>query len=296
MNKEDEYLKFQKNPNLIFKEIIVQGNSFRGCKFLGNLGYNDLFDIYYSYNEENKNKLFLVIKSISFDSNIDIINLENNEIIYQLKGGHQNNKTISMIRHFEDLKMKKNYLLSSSNKEVILWDLNIFKILHNLKSNYSQISYSNILLFNYYNKSFPNLIITSYSDENIRQGDFINVYNLETGKLIKNLKNSTSTTCFYLLYWNKYENNIYQNTYLIACCKNKIIIYNIYCDDKEKIIYGELKDQDNNNYNNYYNACLIKKKNKYNNNYDILCVSSEMGDIYLWELDSKHLKNIISFF
>ena len=84
MNKEDEYLKFHKNPNLIFKETIVQGNSFRGCKFLGNLGYNDLFDIYYSYNEENKNKLFLVIKSISFDSNIDIINLENNEIIYQL--------------------------------------------------------------------------------------------------------------------------------------------------------------------------------------------------------------------
>lgn len=215
--------EFKINPNLINREIIIKGSKIRGCKFIGNIGYNDIFDIYYPINY--KNKVFLMIKSQDFNLDIDIIDLDNYEIINQLGGGHKINKNISMIRHFAHLERKKDFLLSSTYYEVVLWDLNLFNIIFIIKSEFSQLSYSSILLFNDYNKLSPDLIIISYSEKRDIKKDFIKIYNFSSGEFIKNLLDLDSITCFYLLSWNKFENNDYKNTYIIACSTSHIIIY-----------------------------------------------------------------------
>lgn len=287
---EGKDLIFQKKPNLIYKETIINRNAFRGCKFLGNLGYNDTFDIYTPINENNKKKIFLIIKSNDFNSNIDIIDIELNEIIHQLSNGHQNNKTIVMIRHFNDIIKKRDYLLSSTNKEVILWDLNKYDIIYNINSKYNQFSFSSILLFNNYNKLFSNLLIISYSEKYSNLNLFINIYNLDNGQFIKNLPNLNSISCFYILSWIKYENNIYKNTYIIACCNNKVIIYDIYNNTSEKLVYAELKTEEH-KIINYYSACLLSSKNKNNiNNLDLLYTTSDVGKIFIWDLNNKDLK------
>ena len=160
MSNNRRFIKFINNPNFVYKETIFKGNDFRGCKFVGNLGGNDIFDIYHPFNDKNKNKIYLILKSLDDNSNINIMDIESGEIKHRLCNGHINNKCISMIRHFENLKIKKNYLLSSSDSEIILWGLNKFDIIYNIKSEFNQTSYSSLLLFNNFNISFPNLIIT----------------------------------------------------------------------------------------------------------------------------------------
>ena len=98
---------FRRNPNIIYRETICKGSAFRGCKFIGNLGYNDIFDIYTPINEKDKNKIYLAIKSINNYSNITIIDIESNEIIYELSNGHEKNNLISMIKHYANIKTKK---------------------------------------------------------------------------------------------------------------------------------------------------------------------------------------------
>ena len=292
-NEINEHLKFNKNPNLIYKETIIKGYNFRGCKAIGNLGFNDIFDIYYIINEKNQNVLYLAIKSQDFNSNIDIIDINNNEIVHQLKNGHQNNKTISLIKCFKHFERKKDYLISSTNKETIVLDLNTFNIIHNIKSKYNQFSYSSILLFNENNNIYPNYIIISYSEKNTNIEDFINIYNFETGEYVKQLPDLNLVSCFYLLPWNKYNNNYSKKNYIIACCNNKIIIYDIYNNKEDKLIYAELKNEEN-KISEYYSACIYTMKNKSINHKDLLYASSDIGKIYIWDLTTELLFNVIN--
>ena len=287
-------INFNKNPNLIYEKSIIKKRNFRGCKFFGNLGYNDLFDIYTPFNEENKNKIYLLAKSDSYGANIDIIDIEDNDIINQLCNGHQNNKLITMIRHFGNPMTKIDYLISSSNKEIIVWNLNLFNIVHSIKSNNEQLSYSSVLLFNTYHKLYSNLIIISYSNKNSGEKDFIKVYNFDNGEFIKVLPDLSSITCFYLLIWenseNENDNDHDNNIYVIACCNNKIIIYNIFSNDNEKLVHSVLKDNDN-KIIDYYSACLLTKKSEKNEDY--LYSNSNIDKIFVWNLNMMNLAFVI---
>ena len=285
-------INFNKNPNLIYEKAIVKKGNFRGCKFFGNLGYNDLFDFYTPFNEENKNKIYLLAKSDNFGANIDIIDMENNDIINQLCNGHQNNKFISMIRHFGNSITKTDYLISSSNKEIIVWNLNSLNIVHNIKSKNEQLSYSSILLFNHYGKLYSNLIIVSYSNKISVEKDFLRVYNFDNGDFIKVLPDLNSITCFYLLIWDNSENGKDNDIYVIACCNNKIIIYNIFNNENEneKFVQSILKD-DNNKIIDYYSACLMTKKSEKKEVY--LYSSCSIDKIFVWNLNSMTLAFVI---
>ena len=283
-------INFKKNPNLIYDKSIIKKRNFRGCKFFGNLGYNDLFDIYTPFNEENNNKIYLLAKSESYEANIDVIDIENNDIINQLCNGHQNNKLITMIRHFGNSMTKTDYLISSSSKEIIVWNLNLFNIVHNIEAKNEQLSYSSILLFNNYDQLFSNLIIVSFSNKNSVEKDFIKIYNFDNGEFIKVLPDLNSITCFYLLIWDNSENENNNNIYLIACCNNKIIIYNIFNHDNGKLIHSVLKD-DNNKIIDYYSASLIAKKSDKNEVY--LYSSSSIDKIFVWNLKLTTLSFVI---
>lgn len=283
-------ISFNKNPNLIYEKAIIKKRNFRGCKFFGNLGYNDLFDIYTPFNEENKNKIFLLVKSDSYGANIDIIDMETHDIINQLCNGHQNNKLIAMIRHFGNSMTKTDYLISSSNKEIIVWNLNSFNIVHNIKSKNEQLSYSSVLLFNSYDKLNSNLLIISYSNKNSVEKDFIKIYNFDNGEFIKILPDLNSITCFYLLIWDNSENKNDNNIYVIACCNNKIIIYNIFNNENEKLVHSVLKGDDN-KIVDYYSACLLTKKSEKNEVY--LYSSSNIDKIFVWNLNSLTLTFVI---
>ena len=276
-----------KNPNLVLKETITKEQKFRGCKFIGNLGFNDLFEIYYPLNEKYKKRIFLAKKGEDNNSNIDIIDIENKELINQLKNGHENNKTISMIRYFCNIQTREEYLISSNNREVIVWELNTFYIFHKINSNYPEVCYSksSMILFNDNNKSYPNLLIISYSGKQ-NNFNFISIYNFERMILLKAINGQESSECFYLLKWDKYEKKEYKKTYIIACCDKQIIIYNIN-KDNEELIYSRLKDEKE-KFVNYFSACLVN-----NNDNDYLYASSGVGAIYVWDLNKKHLINYI---
>lgn len=271
-------MKLNQNPNLMLKETIVKSSKIRGCKFIGNLGYNDIFDIYYPLNEIYKSKVFLAKKSEDTNSNIEIIDIESKEIINQLKNGHMDNKLISMIKYFGDIKTKNEYLISSSNIETIVWDLNQCKIFQKINFMFSHQSYSSLILFNYNNKLNPNLLIISYSERKV--SNFI--YNFETNQLLNTLIDTESLSCFYLLRWDKHEKKEYKKTYVIACCDKQIIIYDIYNINGE-LIYSRLKDK-NKGFARYYSAYIVS-----NFDDDYLYTTSDCGTIYVWDLNKKHL-------
>ena len=141
--------KFKKEPqNLKYKLDITNSNT--------NCGWNDIFGIYISYND---NKEYLVSPNKK-TFNLDVFTLLNNKLILSLKG-HKND--ISTIRYFINENSYNEYFISGDkNKIVIIWDItNNYEIKYQIDTKYKGTIYSCLLLFPY-NINF-NYIITSYS-------------------------------------------------------------------------------------------------------------------------------------
>ena len=102
-------LKFKNNPNLKFKETIIETNCGGGC--------NSTFDVFLCYKDS---KQYLASSNYK-NYNIDIIYLDNNQLTTSLKG-HKNE--IYSIRYFINNNNKNEFLISSdSNKVVIVWNI-----------------------------------------------------------------------------------------------------------------------------------------------------------------------------
>ena len=257
---------FIKNPNLKLKEVIKEMD----CCF----GINDIFDVY--YNRKENNELYL----ISADKNytISIIRIRDKKLVKSLPCTQ--NKEIKMIRHFYNNKYNKDFLISScKGSEIKIWDLsNNYNLIHSLKIDYSQnsIIFSGLLYFSENNGDY--IITCSNCNEN---NDFTKIYNFNDGNFIENLENTNRFDIYYLLLWNRDENN----DYLIQCSLGTIFIHNL----QNKKLFQILRKENKSTIHN--SACLIK-----NDGTDYLYVVNVNGLIDVWNLNTFQLKQSIEYF
>lgn len=260
---EQKNNEFITKPNLTKKLDIIKME----CCF----GINDIFDIYYSKNDNNE--LYLIYPGDDFK--IIIMRLKDKKKIKELIGHKE--KSIRMIRHFYNPNVQKDYLISTNSNIVKVWDLsNNYNLLYSLEIKYSEntLIYSCLLYFS----NNVNYLITS-SNENYQQ-DYTKLFNFSDGKFISDLEKTNTKEIYYLLLWNKNEND-----YLIQCSNSQILIHNI----ENKKLFKILKDESNSS--NHNSACLSKK-----GEIDYLYVSTVRGLINIWNLNNFELKGSIKYF
>jgi len=256
---------FKKNPNLKFKQNIVETNN---C-----YGFNDLFEVYQS----KKDNCQYLISPNSLNHNLDIISLNINKLISSLKG---HKKSITMVRYFTGDNSKEYLISSDISPIVIIWDISNTKvIIYKIKLQYKNWIYSScILVLNDYDYA-----ITSCCGEGNTK-----VYLLKNKKatFVKNIYESKNNNVYYLMTWHNVKD---QNYYLIQFCKKKIVVNNII-QNYVYTIFGE-----NENGFTYMNGFIYTPEENTDNNYkDYLYSNSNNGYIYIWDLYEKNL--IYSFF
>ena len=173
--------------------------------------------------------------------------------------GHK--ETVDIVKHIYDKDNHKHYLLSADySKTVIVWDLNKYIPIYNIKINYSKYIYGLTIVFE------KNYIITS--TEGISENDYIKIYSLTNGKFKANIENTNNTETFYLLNWNyNYKN------YLIELCYENIFIYDL----SNNKLYKNLTS---NNYKTsiYYYSGFISSDNKYL----FTCTNVQTKELFLY--------------
>ena len=257
--------EFITNPNLKYKEIIKNFD----CWF----GINDAFDIYYSHNQNNE--LYLI--SPSSNNSISITRLRDNQILKTLEGF--NNGRVNMLRHFYNKKDNNDYLIASfKGSRIKLWDLsNNYNLKYSLTIDYSEnTSIFSCLL--YFSEENGDYLITSSNNDDYK--DFTKLYNFNNGSFSQDLNGSNRIDIFYLLLWNK--NN---NDYLIQCSIGCILIYNL----ENKSLFQILRKNGNSTIHN--SACLIKNKD----GNDYLYVGNVNGLIDVYNLNNFQLKTSIRY-
>ena len=262
--------KFKNNPNLKFKETIIETNCGGGC--------NSTFDVFLCYKDS---KQYLASSNYK-NYNIDIIYLDNNQLTTSLKG-HKNE--IYSIRYFINDNNKNEYLISSdSNKVVIVWNiLNNYHIDFLVIENYSyyrniySCMITNIDIFNY-------VIISSYTShknylDKGSENDYTKMYSLMNGDFIKNIYNTKNNCTRYLLSWHNEDNC---NDYIIECCDGKISINNLLKKELYCQFESEIEGEE------FLSGFIFTK-----NNNDYLCTGSWNGFVRIWNLVEKKEINYV---
>ena len=252
-------LLFENNPNFRYKENIV--NDFDYSYWIC-----DTFDIYHPLKEDKK-ELYLVYSVFDIKIEINIIRISDKKKIKSLSG-HSNH--IDKVKNFYNEKDKHNYLLSSDwNYTLFIWDLdNNYQIINKIITGYTNYLYSFLLYFKL------NYVITS-TVGNSEQIDYIKIYSFKDGNLIRNIPNTDNNDTLYCLIWEKGQNEIY----LVACCYEKISIFNLLNND----LYGHLVTENKYSCGDFYLSGFISYDNKY------LYTSSKNGYINIWDLNQKLL-------
>jgi len=254
--------KFMKDPkNLSYKLDISKTND--------SIGVNDIFEVFISFKDCNE----YLISPNSENYNLEVYLLKNNQIIKSLVG-HKNN--ILSIRYFLNNKDYNEYLISSDdNRTVIVWHITKnYKLLHNIDTKYSGVSYGCFLAFPpNTDKSF---ILTStkhysYDDEK----SATKIFSLNDGQFIKYIKDSNNYQVIYLLSWINKNNNKY---YIIQVANFYILINDLFEDELYAILSNDIN-------NDFHDTGFIYNKNKI----DYLCTCTENGFIHIWDLDHKNL-------
>ena len=245
---------YKKNPNLKFKQNILESND--------NKGFNNLFEVYTSLKDKNQ----YLISPNYLTYNLDIISLNTNKLTQSLKG---HNNHITSIRYFTNKIIE--YLISSDiNNVVIIWDISNINIeKYKIKLKYSNWIYSNLLLFN---KDYIYIITSCCGVGNTK----IYLFNDTKITFLRNVNNSKNNNVYYLLSWYNEKN---KNNYIIEFCKGKIVINNI---NKNKL-YSYLIEE------NAKDSCYMTGfiYNSY------LFSNSMNGFINIWDLYEKKLINNI---
>ena len=169
--------KFNSNPNFKYKYSI--------SKDVGFSGYNDIFEVYISHND---NKEYLVSRERKI---LDIYLLIDHKKIKSLKGHIY---LIYMIRYFINNKNNNEYLLSGDNFGfVIIWDIiNNYNKKYIIDTRYNNYVYG--LLFLPYNID-NNYIITASKRCTSK------IYSFENKELIKCINFTNNREIYYLLSW-----------------------------------------------------------------------------------------------
>ena len=257
------YGDFHSNPNLKFKQIIINNNK--------NSGDNDVFEVFKSMKNQ---ETYLAYPNQN--DNLDIIIIKNLQLLISLKG-HKDD--INIVKYFINNKNKSEYLISvDKSSTIIIWDINndysnIYQI--NRKVSRGYISGCLLCSLNL-NNVIDNIIIFSY---NIK--DYTNIYSLDNKQKIKTIKETNEHNTYYILLWLNKKDNLY---YLIELSNGNIYIYNIQDDT----LYFN-SDLDTFNYSQY-NCGFVYTKN----NNDFLFASNIPGEIFIWDLENKNIFSYIN--
>ena len=252
------------NPKFEFKEDIVKPN-------ISNSEFNLIYEV---FNSILNNNPYLVLSNNSYLS-LDIIDIKSKNIINRLKG-HE--ITITKIRYFLNGENKKEYLLSSSFKNIITWDIqNSYNIEYKINIfNNSFYTYNSLLLFNIKNES---IIISSCSG-----WETTKIYSLNNHHFIKEIKNTISNFTLCILYWYNKKDNC---SYFIEICKDFIYIYNITKDKFYIKLYSKNKGEEKLLLITCFESGFL-----YNDEY--LCVSSADGCICIYNLIKKEMERFMN--
>ena len=274
--KKKTKIEYESAPiNLNYKDDICKNNT--------SSGWNDMFEVYISY---QNNKAYLASPNQK-NFKIDIYLLDENKKETSLKG-HKNN--VRTIRYFlnkdkkekeENKELIQEYLISADdNKIVIVWDvLNRFEIKQLIDTNYEDDIYSCALFFN--KNTERNYIVTStYNTSSDITSSATKLYSLATGEYGYYIKESNFDNIYYLLIWLNPKDN--QN-YLIQFSFKKIIINNL--EKGKDQIYAKLTHEPE---NEHYSGYLFSKDDS-----EFLCTTCYNGFIHVWNLYTKKLSNII---
>ena len=263
-NKDSDKILFNSPPNFEFKENIVSdfNYSYWIC---------DTFDIYYP-SKNDVNEPYLVY-STQQKIEIKIVKINNQKLIKALT---EPTNYIEKLNIFYDEKKSNNYLLASDwDFLVYIWNLDDnYKFMFKITTFYTNYIYSFLIYF-----KLDYIITSSYGHAN--NIDYIKIYSLKDGKLIKNINNSDSNNTLHCLIWEKEENDIY----IVACCYEKIEIYNILNGE----LYANLATEQNDSCGDYYYSGFISNNNEY------LFTTSSEGFINIWNLYEKNLVKSIKF-
>ena len=255
---------FNSSPNFYFKETIASdfNYSYWIC---------DTFDIYYP-SKEDKNEPYLAYSSIE-KKEIKIIKISNKQLIKSLT---EPSNYVEKIKISYNKKDDNNYLLASDwDFLVYAWNLDDnYKFMYKINTSYTNYIYSFLIYFKY------NYIITS-TVGHTDNCDYIKIFSLNDGLLVKNINNSDKNDTLLCLIWEKDEND----SYIIACCYEKIEIYNILNGE----LYGNLVTEEKDSCGDYYFSSFISNDNKF------LFTSSYEGFINIWNLHEKYLVKSIKF-
>lgn len=205
---------FNTNPNLFLKEILVESNDKIEIS-------NNSIEIYYPANI--KNELYLIFPKITF--NIDIIRILDNKKIISLKG-HKN--IILFVRHFYNSKDNFDYLLSADEDfKVYIWDLtNVFKLKFIINIEYNFNISDSLIIFDQNNTN--DYILTT--TKGIKNENYSKLFSFQNnGKFIKNISSTNLNKTYYLIRWDKKNQN--NDIYIIELCSRIISIYNLLNPD-----------------------------------------------------------------
>ena len=154
-------------------------------------------------------RVFCAFKSFSGESlvvwgsnsySIEFYDCEKNQIIKTIPRAH--NQTIFSCRHYQDLKQKIDYIITSSyDRHVKVWDCNkSFPALSIPNAHTGYYIYSVCLLYNSLDES--NYVITSVPNEKMKMWDF-------SGKYLKNFGQDNESTYFIDSYFDKTKKQYY---------------------------------------------------------------------------------------
>ena len=261
----EENKNFVTNPNFKLKKTIIEMK----CCF----GLNDIFDVYNASNDNNE--LYLISPGKKGEnSSILITRIKDNKLIKELEGFKGQ---IHFLKHFYNKNDKINYLVTSyKGSTVRLWNLLNYNLIYSLNINYSENTriYS---CLSYFPRNKDSYLITSSNED--KDADYTKIYDFYTSNFIGNLQLTNTKDIFYLLLWNK--NN---NDYVIGTSNSLIFINNIETRQIHKIL------ESHEILSNFNSACLIKK-----DDVDYLYVSTVRGCIIVWDLDKFIIKENISY-
>ena len=282
INKSDNEIKKKKYNivNELFKSHTAS-KIYSSKKILneidGEIGVNDLFEVYHLHNEENIVYIASKRKRGKGDiSNISIFALFSINDIFKIKilVGHQNQ--IVFVKYFFNPKEVKEYLLSGDvSDKIIVWDiLNDYEKVCFINVEYKKLLidkpiYNSLLLFT----EKKNYIYTStYTNNNSK------LYELEDAAFIKDVSITYNYKTLYMLKY-EYKSKDKNLDLIIDCCNNFVVIYNPFNEE----IYAEINNEKTIGENRY--ACITYDKD----NKEFLSISNERGYIVIYDLQKKYI-------
>ena len=270
-NKEkNEIVKLEKDKDKLINQVDFKGNP-QNLKFKYQLT-NKRTDSGLLHNFHDfvglKDKIEHIIYNNKDNYNLDIMRVNDQFITNSLKG-HNNSTTV--IRYYLRNNVEDYILSCDFDRLSIIWDIqNDYNQKYKIQSNYTGYIYDALLLFNYYNKDY---ILLSSS----KAKDYSTLYEFKDNTpFIKNIYGTNNNSTRYMIPW------LYKNKYyIIECCSNKILINNIFENEKYVILSKEPEG---------YHYCGYIYKDNY------LCVSDwDNNLIRIWDLVSKSIYKQINY-